>query len=56
LVERGKVVKPVKGVVIGGNIYEWLSKGLLGVGKDLEIIGPAAAPSLWIKEVGVAGK
>ncbi|MEM4933708.1 MAG: TldD/PmbA family protein [Desulfurococcaceae archaeon] len=56
LVERGKVVKPVKGVVIGGNIYEWLSKGLLGVGKDLEIIGPAAAPSLWIKEVGIAGK
>lgn len=56
LIERGTVVKPVKGVVIGGNIYEWLSKGLVEVGKDIEIIGSTVTPSLWIKGVSVAGK
>ena len=56
LVEAGNVVKPIKGVVIGGDIYEWLSSKLAGVGSDLEVIGTLATPSLWIRGVKVAGQ
>ena len=34
LVENGEVVKPVKGVVLGGSVYEWLSRNLVEVGGD----------------------
>jgi PmbA protein len=64
LVENGRVVKPVKGVVIGGNIYDWLSKSLVEVGRDAKISGLAGAgrvvgdvvtPSIWISNVRVGG-
>jgi PmbA protein len=64
LVESGRVVKPVKGVVIGGNIYEWLSKSLVEVGKDARVAGVAGlgrvlgdvvTPSLWMSSVRVGG-
>ncbi|MEM4718011.1 MAG: TldD/PmbA family protein [Desulfurococcaceae archaeon] len=56
LVERGEAQRPVKGVVIGGNIYDWLSKDLVEIGKDNEIFGNTALPSIWIRDVKVAGK
>lgn len=56
LVESGAPVKPVKGVVLGGNIYDWLSKSLVEVGSDIEVHGNIASPTIWIREVKVAGK
>ena len=55
LVEGGRAVKPVKGVVIGGNIYRLLSENLREVGGDTEIVGNAAVPSLWVSNVDIAG-
>lgn len=56
LVENGRVVKPVKGVVIGGNIYEWLSQNLGCIGRDNVVVMNTSTPTLWIKNVRVAGK
>lgn len=56
LVERGEVIRPIKGVVLGGNIYEWLSSNLVEVGGDLEIVEDTATPSIWVKGVRVAGE
>lgn len=56
LVEKGRVIQPVKGVVISGNIYEWLNNGLVGVGGDLVVNDGVGSPSLWIHGVNVAGK
>ncbi len=56
LVEGGRVVRPVKGVVIGGNVYEWLSSNLVGVGKDVVVYSNFAAPSIWIRGAKVAGQ
>ncbi len=56
LVEKGEVVHPVKGVVIGGNIYDWLSKDLVGIGKELLSIGNMYMRPLLVANVGVAGK
>jgi PmbA protein len=56
LVENGVVVKPVKGVVIGGSIYDWLSRNLVSVGGDSVVNGNASTPSILISSVKVAGK
>ncbi|MEM2014451.1 MAG: TldD/PmbA family protein [Desulfurococcaceae archaeon] len=56
LIEKGSVVKPVKGVVLGGNVYEWLSRNLVEVGEDVYVVDNTATPSMWIREVKVAGK
>ncbi|MEM0368454.1 MAG: TldD/PmbA family protein [Desulfurococcaceae archaeon] len=55
LVERGSVTRAVKGVVIGGNIYDMLSNELIEIGSDIEIVGNTVTPSIWIKDVKVAG-
>lgn len=56
LVKDGEIVKPVKGVVIGGNIYKWLREQLGGIGTDLKLVEFVAAPSILIRDVNVAGK
>ncbi len=56
LVENGEVKAPVKGVVIGGNIYRWLGKDLVSVGDKVVALGDVYAPALLIKNVDVAGK
>lgn len=56
LVENGDILRAVKGVVIGGNIYDLLSGGLIEIGKDVEIVGNTVAPSVWVKNVRIAGK
>jgi len=55
LIENGAVKKPVKGVVIGGSIYEWLTKNLVGVGRDVEVVGSCASPSLVVSNVRAGG-
>jgi PmbA protein len=56
LVEGGKPVKPVKGVILGGNVYRLLSESLQGVGGDLEIVDYTVTPSLWIGSADIAGR
>ncbi len=56
LVERGEVKHPVKGVVIGGNIYEWLSRNLVATGRELLKVGSIFIMPLLIDSVNVAGK
>ncbi|MET1160806.1 MAG: TldD/PmbA family protein [Thermoprotei archaeon] len=54
-VENGEVKKPVKGVVIGGNIYEWLGKSLVLVSKEVKKVGNIYAPAILVRGVRVAG-
>lgn len=55
-IENGDIKHPVKGVVMGGNIYDWLGKDLLGIGKETEIWGNIKAPAILIDNASIAGK
>lgn len=56
LVKNGEIVKPVKGVVIAGNVYEWLGEKLVAIGSDRESHQGVITPSVWIRGVNVAGE
>lgn len=56
LVDNGEIKGPVKGVVIGGNIYTWLGKDLGGIGDKVVPLGDVHAPAMLIRSVDVAGK
>lgn len=56
LVKNGEVVKPVKGVVIAGNVYEWLGGKLVAIGSDEVCYQGILTPSIWIRGVNVAGE
>ena len=56
LVENGVITRPVKGVVLGGNIYEWISRNIIEVGEDVKVVGDMATPSLWISNVRIGGE
>lgn len=56
LVKEGEVVRPVKGVVIGGDIHKWLRGQLGGIGTDVKLLESTATPSIVIRDVNVAGK
>ena len=60
LVTEGKRAHAVKNFTISGNFYELL-KNVVAVGDDLEFGSPHGgctygAPSVWVKEISVAGK
>ena len=60
LVTEGKRAHAVKNFTISGNFYELLKK-VVAVGDDLEFGSPHGgctygAPSVWVKEISVAGK
>jgi len=54
LVEDGLKKRPVRGVLISGNIHELLA-GVAAVGADLKFAGGHGAPSLFVAEVQVSG-
>ncbi len=56
LIENGELTKPVTGVVVSGNIYDLLSKGLSALGEDVENLANVYAPSVLIRGASVAGK
>ncbi len=56
LVENGEVKRPVKGVVIGGNIYKWLGENLRGASKEAMWIGNVRTQAMLVDRVPVAGK
>jgi PmbA protein len=51
LVENGVVKRPVKGIVIGGNIYDWLGRDLIGVGRDLVAVERIYSRKFQIKQL-----
>ena len=58
-IENGKVVNPVRGVTISGNLTDLLMN-LRGIGNDLTWQGAmgmsVAAPTVLIEDVSIAGK
>ncbi len=54
-VENGEIVRAVKGVVIGGNIYSWLGENLLGISKKIYKLGSTYTPAILVDKVRIAG-
>ena len=55
LVENGEIKQPVKGMVMVGNIYNWLREQLQYIGSDSRAHGGIITPSMVIREVEVGG-
>ncbi len=55
LIEKGQIVKPIRGMAIAGNILD-LFAGVKAVGSDLTFYGSRGAPSLLIESLSVSGK
>ncbi len=55
-VENGEEKYPVKGIVIGGNIYKWLKEKLKGVSKEIESVEDIYSPAILVEKADVAGK
>ena len=55
LVEHGKKGQPVEQVTVAGNFFQVL-KDVVAVGSDLKFPGGMGSPSVWVKEISVAGK
>ncbi len=55
-VENGQVVRPVEQITVAGNFFTML-KDILAVGSDLRFpSGGVGCPSLYVRELSVAGK
>ena len=54
-IEAGKLVRPVEGITISGNLRDMLL-GIDGVGKDLEFRNNVASPTLRFRELTVAAE
>jgi PmbA protein len=54
LVENGEVKGPVKGVLVTGNIYEWLGNKLNGLGRETFASEGIVAPGVWVEKAKVA--
>ncbi len=54
LVSKGERVRPVKGVMITGNILDMFSR-VIKVGDDLKFMGNVGAPSLMIEQMDISG-
>lgn len=56
LVENGELTEPVKGVVISGNFYELLKKGIEIIGNDLRNSMQNYSPTVKLTQLTIAGK
>lgn len=54
LIENGQLTKPVKGIVIAGNMQDLL-QNIEAVGNDLTFFGGRGSPSLRISAVSISG-
>lgn len=55
LIENGELTKPVKSVMISGNVFDMLQK-IDGAGKDVRSVGGVVTPSVRIPEMSVIGE
>ncbi len=53
-IEKGEIIKPVKGVALAGNMVELL-RNVDEVGDDLRFYGGRGAPTLRISSMSVSG-
>lgn len=54
LVQKGKIVRPVKSIAIAGQILE-LFKSVEAVGEDLQMFGRSGSPTLLVKDISISG-
>ena len=54
LIEKGKLVRPVRGITIAGNFQKLLQK-VNGVANDLTFYGSQGAPTIRIADIAVSG-
>lgn len=54
-IEKGKLVRPVRGVAIAGNLLDLL-QNVEAVGNDLRFLGSVGSPSLRVKAITISGK
>lgn len=54
LVQKGKIVRPVKSIAIAGQILE-LFNSVAAVGEDLRMFGRSGSPTLLVKDISVSG-
>lgn len=54
LIENGKLVRPVKGFAVAGNVLE-LFRRMTDIGNDLKFFGSIGAPSVRVSELSVGG-
>jgi len=55
LIEKGKIARPVRGVTVGGNLFEFL-KAVDKVGSDLTWFQSTGAPTFSVRSVKLGGK
>jgi len=55
LIENGKIVRPVQGITIAGNLKDMFA-GIAHVGSDMTWFGSSAVPSIAIEGMTVAGE
>ena len=55
LIENGELTKPIKSVMISGNMFDML-KNIDGAGKDVRNVGGVVTPSIRISEMSVIGE
>jgi PmbA protein len=55
-VENGELSEPIKGVIISGNFYELLKKGIESVGDDLRNSSENYSPTVKLAELTFAGE
>ena len=55
LIENGELTKPIKSVMISGNIFDML-KNIDGAGTDVRNVGGIVTPSIRISEMNVIGE
>jgi len=56
LIKNGEITKPIKGVVISGNFYELLKKGIEIIGSDLRNSSHYYSPTVKLTQLTIAGK
>lgn len=55
-VKKGELAEPVKGVVISGNFYELLKKGITGIANDVRNSAEDYSPTVRLTQITVAGE
>jgi len=55
LIENGKIVRPVQGITIAGNLKD-MFRGITRIGSDLTWFGSTAVPSIAVEGMTVAGE
>lgn len=56
VVKKGEIMGSTKGILITGNIYQWLGERLKGLSRETYTSDGVSTPGLWIERVKVASE